>query len=88
MTYRKKPKRSGIFRKGLKTIQKTSSKMVPGMKSGIENIGKNVVYTAKKSIPYTKNSIRNIFGMFGLERKPSKTRKAKTIKNKSKKRRY
>jgi len=43
-------KRKGM--KGLSLIKNTTKKVIPGLKTGLENIGSTVI---KKTIPTTKN---------------------------------
>ena len=68
MASRRKSHRSkkGLFKKGIQTLQKTSSRIMPRLKSGIENLGKKVTGT---KIPSTKRSIGSLFGSKGKTKK-------------------
>jgi hypothetical protein len=83
MTKHKKVRRSkkNILSRGFSSLSKTTKKIIPGVTSGIEGVGKRVVGTAKRSVPKAQSSIRNLFGMFGLSRK-TKTRKTRKTRRK------
>lgn len=68
MASRRKSHRSkkGLFKKGIKTLQKTSSRIMPRLKTSIENLGKKVTGT---KIPSTKRSIGSLFGLKGKTKK-------------------
>lgn len=68
MASRRKSRRSkrGLFKKGIKTLQKTSSKIMPRLKSGIETLGKKVTGTV---VPSTKRSFGSLFGLKGKTKK-------------------
>jgi len=72
MTSRKKSHRSkkGIFKRGLKTFQTTTNRIIPGVKHSIEHLGKNIT----GYIPSTKSNFRSLMGF-----------KPKTKKRRSKK---
>uniref|UniRef100_A0A6C0E2A1 Uncharacterized protein n=1 Tax=viral metagenome TaxID=1070528 RepID=A0A6C0E2A1_9ZZZZ len=67
MTSRRKSHRSkkGLF---IKSLQKTSSRIMPRLKTSIETLGKKVTRTV---IPSTKRSFGSLFG---LRRKTKKRR--------------
>ena len=68
MASRKKSHRSkkGLFKKGIKTLQKTSTKIMPRLKTSIEAIGNKVTAS---TIPSTKRSIASLFGLKGKTKK-------------------
>jgi hypothetical protein len=45
----------------------TSKKYMPKVKSGLENVGSNVVRTGQKTIPFLQQMTRKFFGMFSLK---------------------
>ena len=81
MSYHKKTKRTSIFQRGINQLKKRSSKLLPNIKDRVENIGKHVSIAAKKTFPYTKKNIQDIFGINGVKRA---TYKHKSKNNKSK----
>jgi len=70
MPRHKKSKKSSFFHKGMTSIKKSTKKVVPGIKSGLETIGSSVI---KTTVPVAKN----IFSKIGLK---TKTRKNKSSK--------
>jgi hypothetical protein len=40
---------------------------MPKVKSGLENVGSNVVRTGQKTIPFLQQMTRKFFGMFSLK---------------------
>lgn len=55
-----------------KFTKSTSKKYMPKVKYGLENVGRKVVTTGEKSIPFLQSITRKFFGMFTGK---SKTRK-------------
>lgn len=53
--------------KGVTTVNATSKKYMPKVKSGLENVGSKVITTTKKSIPFLQGVTRKVFAMFGLK---------------------
>ena len=80
MTLRRKSHRSkkGIFKTGLSAIQKTSSKIMPGVKKSIEKLGKTVRGNA---IPSAKSSLRSLFRLKKTKTNRNKSRSRKTRKH-------
>ena len=76
----KKNKRSSFFKhtlnKGvtnIKRLVKTSSKKyMPKVKTGLENVGSNVINSSKKSIPFFQKMTRKLFYVFELKAKKVK----------------
>ena len=68
MASRRKSHRSkkGLFKKGIKTLQRTSNKIMPRLKNSIENLGKKVTGTV---VPSTKRSFGALFGLKGKTKK-------------------
>jgi hypothetical protein len=73
----KKNKRSSFFKhtlnKGvtnIKRLVKTSSKKyMPKVKTGLENVGSNVINSSKKTVPFLQKITRKAFSVFGLKPK-------------------
>jgi hypothetical protein len=67
---RSRSSKKNIFSRGISTIRKTSKKIIPGVKTGIETVGNKVV-------PKTKSAMKGIFGFFrfGKTKKHRKSRK-------------
>lgn len=64
-----------------KTIQQsvavaktTSKKYMPKIKSGLENVGSNVIKTGQKSIPFLQQMTRKFFNIFSGKSKTKKNR--------------
>lgn len=51
--------------KGVSVAKSTSRKYMPKVKSGLENVGSNVVSTSQKSIPFLQKMTRKLFSVFG-----------------------
>ena len=64
---RSRSSKKNIFSRGISTISKTSKKIIPGVKTGIENVGNKVV-------PKTKSAMKGLFGLFNFGKK-NKTKK-------------
>ena len=84
MTKHRKGRRSrkNILSRSFSTLKKDTKKIIPGVTSGIEGVGKRVVGTAKRGVPKAQSSIRNLFGMFGLSNKKRKSRKSRRTRRK------
>jgi hypothetical protein len=50
-------------------VKATSKKYMPKVKSGLENVGSNVVTKTEKSVPYLQQMTRKFFDMFGSKTK-------------------
>ena len=57
-TYRKKNKRSSIF----KDMTKTSNKAIPVIRKGLNTIGRTTTSVAKKSAPFIEKGVANVYG--------------------------
>jgi len=79
MTKRKHSRHSkkNILSRGLSGLRSTTKKVIPGITSRIQGVGKKVVGTAKQTVPKAQSSIRNLFGMFGFSHKKSKSRRTR-----------
>ena len=77
MTKHRKSRRSkkNILSRGYSSVKNASRKIIPGVATGIESVGKDVVGTAKGVIPKAQGTIRSWFSMFSLTGKKSKGRK-------------
>lgn len=56
--------RKNIIQKGYKTIEQTSKKVMPNVKSGLENVGSKVTKGVSQSVPFLQRISNNIFGYF------------------------
>lgn len=74
---RNRRSKKNILSRGLTGLKSTTKKIIPGVKSGIEGVGRRVVGTARNSIPVAQNSVRNLFGMFGLSNKKRMSRRTR-----------
>ena len=77
--------KKNILRRGISSITNASRRVIPGLVSGIGNVGNRVIGTAKKTIPKSQGTIRNFFGMFSLKSTGSKkgSKGSKGIKRKT-----
>jgi len=57
-----------------KFTKTTSKKYMPKMKSGIENVGSNVIKTGEQSIPYLQKMTRKLFEKFGVKTRKNRRR--------------
>ena len=80
MTKHRKSRRSkkNILSRGISSVTSASRKVIPGVASGIGNVGQSVIGTAKRSIPKAQGTIRGFFGMFGVKSKGRKRRTRRT----------
>lgn len=73
----KKAKRKGsLLNKGVSSIKNTTKKVIPGLKTGLENIGSIVI---KKTVPTAKN----FFSMLKMKTKSKPNSKSKSKSKKS-----
>lgn len=49
-------------------VKSTSKRYMPKVKSGLENVGSNVVNSGKRSVPYLQKMTRKLFGAFTKKR--------------------
>lgn len=71
--HNKTKKAKGSKRKGMKgftLIKNTTKKVIPGLKTGLENIGSTVI---KKTVP----TVKNFFSMLKMKTKSKKSYKKK-----------
>ena len=52
------------FNQSVDVAKSASKKYMPKVKSGLENVGSNVVDTTQQSVPYLQRMTRKFFGMF------------------------
>lgn len=55
--------------KTVSIAKSTSRKIMPKIKSGLENVGSKVIKTGENSIPYFQRMTRKLFGMFSKTRR-------------------
>jgi len=77
MTRKHKSSKKGLVRRGLSSLRKTSRKVIPGVKHGIENVGAKVTGTVQKSIPAAKSGLQSFFNMFKFSGKTRKNKKSR-----------
>lgn len=56
-------------------VKSTSKKYMPKLKSGIENVGSNVVKTGEESVPYLQRLTRKLFGLMKPKTRRRRQRK-------------
>lgn len=61
-------KNKNILNKGVETMQSTSRKYMPKVKTSIENVGSKVTTTAEKSVPFLQRTMRKLFSAFGTKK--------------------
>ena len=49
-------------------VKSTSKRYMPKVKSGLENVGSNVVNSGKRSVPYLQKMTRKLFSTFTKKR--------------------
>jgi hypothetical protein len=80
-THKRRHHRSkkNLLNKSMSVIRKTSRKVIPGVKHGIENVGSKVTGVAEKSVPAAQGVVKRFFNMFkfGKTRKARKSRKSR-----------
>ena len=57
------------FRNTLSFAKNTSNKVLPKVKSGIKNVGSQVIKTGEQSIPFLQRATRKFLGMFSNKSK-------------------
>ena len=57
------------IRNTLSFAKNTSNKVLPKVKSGIKNVGSQVVKTGEQSIPFLQRTTRRFLGMFSNKSK-------------------
>jgi hypothetical protein len=57
-------KRKNIIQKGYKTLESTSQKVMPKVKTSLENVGSQVTKGVSQSVPMFKRLSDNFFGLF------------------------
>jgi hypothetical protein len=62
------------FDKSVSVVKTTSKKYMPKVKSGLENVGSNVVKKGQETVPYLQRLTRKFFGKLGV--KSRKNRRA------------
>jgi hypothetical protein len=77
-SYKKKKRSKNILNKTIDTsvsfTKSTSKKYMPKVKSGLENVGSNVIDKGTKTIPFLQRMTRKFFGLFS-KNKTKKHRK-------------
>lgn len=66
---------SATLKKGVSIAKSTSKKYMPKVKSGLENVGSQVIDTSKKSVPYLQKKTREFFNLLQSKSKTKKNRK-------------
>jgi hypothetical protein len=61
--------------KTVSVAKSTSKKIMPKVKSGLENVGSKVVKTGQQSVPFLQSMTRKFFEMFSAKSKTRKHRK-------------
>ena len=61
--------------KTVSVAKSTSNKIMPKVKSGLENVGSKVVKTGQQSVPFLQSMTRKFFEMFSTKSKTRKHRK-------------
>ena len=56
------------------TVKYTSKKYMPKVKSGLENVGSNVVKTGEQSVPFLQKTTRKFFSIFSGKTKKNRRR--------------
>jgi hypothetical protein len=54
--------------KSVSFVKSTSKKYMPKVKSGLENVGSNVIKKGSESVPYLQKLTRKFFGLFGINK--------------------
>jgi hypothetical protein len=55
---------SKSLKKGYKAVETTSKNVMPQVKTGLENIGSNVIKGTEQSVPYLQQLANKFFGYF------------------------
>jgi hypothetical protein len=61
--------------KTVSVAKSTSKKIMPKVKSGLENVGSKVIKTGEQSVPFLQSMTRKFFEMFSTKSKTRKHRK-------------
>lgn len=67
-THRKRNSRniaSSVVKKSVGIFKSTSKRYMPKVKSGLENVGSNVITKGEKTVPYLQRMTRKLFSSFG-----------------------
>ena len=66
-----------MLNRSLSSISKSSRKVIPGVKHGVEGVGKTVTGVVEKSVPAAQSGLKQFFSMFkfGKTKKNRKSRK-------------
>jgi hypothetical protein len=57
---------SKTIQKGTVLVNETSKKVMPKVKTGLENVGSKVIKSSKRSIPYLQRLTRKLFSKFAF----------------------
>lgn len=49
-------------------VKETSKKVMPKVKTGLENVGSKVIKSSKKSVPYLQRLTRKLFSKFSFRK--------------------
>ncbi len=60
--------RSSVVRNSVGLVKNTSRRYMPKVKSGLENVGSNVITKGENSVPYLQRMTRRMFESFGKKR--------------------
>lgn len=55
--------------KSMSIAKSTSRKIMPKIKSGLENVGSKVIKTGENSVPFLQRMTRKLFSMFSKTRR-------------------
>ncbi len=59
---------SAVVRNSVGMVKSTSRRYMPKVKSGLENVGSNVITKGEKTVPYLQRMTRKMFESFGKKR--------------------
>ena len=71
----KKGSSKNMLDKTVSVAKSTSKKIMPKVKSGLENVGSKVIKTGEQSVPFLQSMTRKFFEMFSTKSKTRKHRK-------------
>ena len=57
---------SKTIQKGTVLVNETSKKVMPKVKTGLENVGSKVIKSSKRSVPYLQRLTRKLFSKFAF----------------------
>jgi len=67
-SHKKRRNSKNIVNKTINTTvsftKSTSKKIMPKVKTGLENVGSKVIKTGEQSVPFLQNMTRKFFGLF------------------------